>query len=75
MDEWKVPGIDLKVCTRCGACAEACPARAVAMGPSGPAFVDPASCTYCALCETICPEGAIRVDYVIVWDAGGAASA
>ncbi len=69
MNEWVVPEIDLEICTRCGACVEECPARAVEMGPDGPFIARPEDCTYCAQCDAICPQGAITVAFEIVWGA------
>lgn len=67
MREWVVPEIDMKHCTRCGACVERCPVSAVEMRPAGPFIARPQDCTYCALCEEICPEGAISLGYEITW--------
>ena len=48
------------LCTACGACARACPARNIEMGP-GPRFLD--RCIHCYLCERICPQNAIQCNW------------
>lgn len=44
----------------CAACAEACPTRAIALGPEGPAL-DLGRCLFCPDCAEACPEGAITL--------------
>ena len=65
--DWRLPDIDMRLCTLCGACVELCPTRAVEMGTAGPFIARPDDCNYCTECETICPHGAIRCPYEITW--------
>ena len=51
--------VDERRCTGCGACAEVCPAGAIAM-VDGKACVDEETCTGCEICMDVCPEGAIQ---------------
>lgn len=52
-------------CTRCGLCAEACPADAIAMTPF-PEFSN--DCILCFTCVRRCPENAIVADMSPVFD-------
>lgn len=54
---WQVDFIAVgDTCTRCGACATACPVGAV--DPDDPALVDTARCVTCCACIKGCPEQA-----------------
>lgn len=44
-------------CTRCGACARACPMGAIAENPAETHFRE---CIACLRCVRVCPEGAVR---------------
>ncbi len=48
-----------KECCGCGACADVCPVRAIAMTPDGEGFcypeADPDKCLNCGRCEQVCP--------------------
>jgi pyruvate formate lyase activating enzyme len=44
-------------CAACGACVEACPNDALALGPGG-IERDDARCSVCGLCSETCPNGA-----------------
>ena len=50
---------DKEKCCGCGACAQACPARCIAMREDGEGFVYPEAdagrCIGCGLCERVCP--------------------
>jgi ferredoxin len=55
---------DAEACTVCGACATACPTRAILL-EDGPEEVtlrhDPALCTHCGRCVEVCPEDSLGV--------------
>lgn len=53
------PQIDLERCTRCGLCASACHASAIAVVRDAVVVFDDL-CSGCGLCAYLCPEGAIR---------------
>ncbi len=56
------PGVfEMKVCTQCGECAEACPTGAIHQDASGFFFVVPDECTLCETCVPVCPEGVMFV--------------
>ena len=44
-------------CIACGACADACPMEAIAMG-DGKYEIDPEKCVGCGACAGTCPVGA-----------------
>lgn len=50
---------DLDRCTRCGACADACPLFCAAPGEYGEAM--PRGCARCGACIDACPRGALRI--------------
>lgn len=45
------------LCSRCGACAEACPESIIAVGDGGFPYVDfsAEACTFCGACADVCP--------------------
>jgi uncharacterized protein (DUF362 family)/NAD-dependent dihydropyrimidine dehydrogenase PreA subunit len=54
----------LPACTGCGACAQLCPAEAIAMRPAAPAarprpVIDHEACIRCYCCHELCPEHAM----------------
>jgi uncharacterized Fe-S center protein len=51
-----------KNCTGCGACAENCPADAIALS-GGKAAIDPETCIGCGECITVCRFDAITHDW------------
>ena len=64
-----LPEIDLQQCTRCGLCAQICPAQALALDENRqPYFDNPQACTFCTACEDVCPAGAIRCAFEIRWE-------
>ena len=56
------PGtFEVRTCTQCGACADACPTGAIAPAQQGIYAIDSAACTGCLACQTACPEGVLLV--------------
>jgi len=57
--------IDEAKCLRCGACAEDCPAKCLAMDPASgvPVVVESAAerCLHCQHCLAVCPAGALSI--------------
>jgi Fe-S-cluster-containing hydrogenase component 2 len=52
------PGVfEMKVCTQCGECADACPAGAIHQDERGVYYVAFDECTLCETCVPACPEG------------------
>jgi NADH-quinone oxidoreductase subunit F len=49
-------------CTGCGACAKACPAKAISGEKKKPHSIDTAKCTRCGLCKDTCKFSAIEVN-------------
>lgn len=54
------PAVSPAECTRCGACAAACPDTAIAVNGAPPVF-DPATCQGCLRCRAACPVGCITL--------------
>jgi len=55
-----IPTIDLKKCTNCGKCQEACRFDAIKKS-NGQTVIDLISCEGCGLCALICPMQAIQM--------------
>ena len=56
------PGVfEMKVCTQCGECAEACPTGAIHQDERGVYYVAFDECTLCETCVPACPEGVMFV--------------
>lgn len=51
---------EVKVCTRCGACKDACPTGAIKDRPGGGYEVDASECAGCGACVEACPEKVLR---------------
>ncbi len=68
---WAVEGFE-DACTRCGACADACPQGIIINGDGGFPEVDfthgQGECTFCAACVEACPEPAFDVERDPPWD-------
>lgn len=63
-----LPAVEAGLCvlnrlaaSRCSACVEACPTRALGAGPEGALALVADDCTGCAGCAAACPAGAIAV--------------
>ncbi len=54
--------IDTKKCTRCGKCAEVCPALVIEVADDGAVAVNKNSCIKCYHCVAICPETAVTCE-------------
>lgn len=55
------PGtFEVKVCTQCGACKDACPVGAIKARLDGSYEVEQAECVGCGVCVDACPEGVVR---------------
>lgn len=53
-------------CITCGACAEACPNRAIFKNKYGGYVVDRAKCNACGVCEMACPVNSIHIEDGVV---------
>ncbi len=51
------------LCTRCGACIEACPEQILTVGPGGrPVRIPSGGCTFCGRCAEVCEPGALDTE-------------
>jgi ferredoxin len=76
-----MPRVDQALCTRCGACVDACPCHAIEMTDEGPVFHCGEACAlghdcshhggdcWC-VCQEACPEDAIECPFEIVFEEG-----
>ena len=53
------PIIDASRCSRCGACAQACPEHALLAAPGREPIFFEERCSGCTVCKLVCEEGAI----------------
>lgn len=67
MADLTLPVIDMKKCTLCGMCVDACQENVLAIDTDELVFAHEEQCTLCADCETVCPEGAVACYYQISW--------
>ncbi|MBP5511221.1 MAG: DUF362 domain-containing protein [Kiritimatiellae bacterium] len=59
---WVRPAFVPGPCVRCGKCAQACPASALALrADASVPRLDAKACIGCACCHEVCPKGAIRM--------------
>ena len=49
-------------CITCGACADACPNKAIKKNKYGGYMVDRAKCNACGVCEMTCPVNSIKIE-------------
>ncbi len=62
LPHFPAPGdYEVKVCTQCGECAEACPSGAIKQNGRGGYYVDFAECNLCEACVPVCPEDVMYV--------------
>jgi uncharacterized protein (DUF362 family)/NAD-dependent dihydropyrimidine dehydrogenase PreA subunit len=54
------PSFSKKNCTRCGRCVEACPAKALRLGPRHP-HIDRGLCIRCYCCQELCLDNAVSL--------------
>jgi len=55
------PSLALELCTNCGACAEVCKEKAIAIGiPEDYPTLDNEKCVNCGQCIDVCPSGAMN---------------
>lgn len=62
---WALPEVAfIAACTRCGACAPACPEQVIAIGSGAYPQLDFShdGCSFCAACVGVCTTGALRRD-------------
>lgn len=57
-----------KACTKCGACAQACPVQAI--HADNPKAVDEKTCISCMRCVSVCPQDARKVNSAMLAAAG-----
>lgn len=51
------PGVfEVRTCTQCGECAEACPEECILQNEKGAYYIDGEECTGCLQCVDVCPE-------------------
>lgn len=55
----KLIQVNKEKCTKCGRCADICPAKIFKMEENGPNAVNPEICIACGHCVAICPNAAI----------------
>lgn len=56
------PGVyEMKVCTQCGDCAQACPTEAIKLNERGAYYVEASECNLCEACVPECPEEVMLV--------------
>ena len=54
------PGtFEVRTCTQCGICADACPVEAIHQNAAGAYYIQADECTACLACQSACPEGVI----------------